>query len=64
MMERTKDEILKVMREHRALQAIMLKNQFRHDPDYERALSSLIDENKLETRYVNGINTVRIGMAT
>lgn len=63
-MEYTKEKILTYMKEHNVLQAHMLKNHFRHDPDFDRALSSLIDENKLETKYANGINHVRLGPAT
>ena len=62
-MNNTKDAILAYMKEHKNIQMYILRNHFRSDSNYERAFSALIDENKIETKYVNGINHVRIGPA-
>jgi hypothetical protein len=62
-MNQVKDEIMDYMKEQKSIQSDHLKVRFRHRSDYERALSSLIDDNKLEEKHINGIKQVRLGMA-
>lgn len=62
-MNQIKDDIMVYMREQKIIQASMLKAKFRESSDYDRALSSLIDDNKLEEKHINKIKMVRLGMA-
>lgn len=62
-MEKTKDYIMNFMRENRRVQSAFLKVAFRHEPDFDRALSSLIDDNKLEEKHENKIKFVMLGPA-
>jgi len=58
-----KDEIMNFMKEQKIIQSHMLKSKYKDKADYDRALSSLIDDNKLEEKHVSGIKMVRLGMA-
>jgi len=63
-MNKTKDAIMNYMKDTKTIQSFILKDLFRGDSDYDKALSSLIDENKLEEKHVNGLKMIKLGMAS
>jgi len=63
-MNQVKDEIMDFMKEQKVIQTFHLKVKFRHESDFDRALQSLIDENKLEEKYLSNVGfQIKLGMA-
>jgi len=63
-MTQVKDEIMDFMKEQKVIQTNHLKVRFRHRSDFDRALQSLIDENKLEEKYLSNVGfQIKLGMA-
>jgi len=58
-----KDSIMEYMKEQKKVQYIQIQVMFRHIGEFERALFSLIDENKLEDVYEHGIRMIKLGPA-
>lgn len=62
-MENVKQEIMDFMVEQKKINSYHLKVRFRHRTDYDRALSALIDENKLQEKFQLGHTFISLGMA-